>query len=487
MTIARAVLLGGLLIGGTGNGIQAQAAPALAVRVVRFYRPEFQQTVVKAFVQFPVMNFAVAGSGADAHLSYRITVKVADTSGLKLMEQSWRGRVPGTMRGDPRVTVPEMFEFPVKPGRYQLTVSVDDSVSGQTMTRTLPVEGFATAPSASDLVVSSSMRVADGADSVPRPGEWRRGSTVVREAAEVTLNPIHEDRANLFYLLEAYTPGTVSAGDSGTLTVRVVDSAGKALVRTPPTPVRLGQGGGILRGQIPLAGLPSGSYQLVADLALDGKVTERSAPFRMGDLATALRQEEATRQIALMSDSGHFSTMGDDSLDEAFAPLDYIARPEDQMDVWRRGLSTAGKRQFLIRFWQQRDPTPGTPRNEARERFYGLITAANQKFTERGPNARPGWRSDRGRIFIRNGEPAERLQRQNIGMAPPYEVWRYATGKDRWYVFVDVSGFGAFQLVATNDLHEPTRPNWQAMLGTVAVNDISQYLNLTLQQDGQGQ
>lgn len=487
MIIVRAVLLGGGLLVGAATGSRAQSAPALAVRVVRFYRPEFQQTVVKTFAQFPVSSFAPTGAGPDAELSYRITVKVTDTTGLTLMEQAWRGHVPGSMRGDPRVTVPEMFEFPVKPGRFRLTVTVDDSVSGLVMTRTVPVDGFAAPPLASDLVVASGMRVAGIADSVPSPGEWRRGNTVVREAADVVLSPVDESRSNLYYLLEAYTSGSGQEGDSGMLTVEVRDSAGRALVQTPAAPVRLAARGGILRGQVPLMGLPSGSYQLVARLSLDGVTTDRAAPFRMGSLQAALQDQQAARELATVSDSGYFNAMGEDSLNEAFAPLDYIAKSEDQLGVWRRGLSTAAKRQFLIQFWGRRDPTPGTPTNEARERFYGLIALTNRKFTERGQGARPGWRSDRGRIFIRNGEPAERLQRQNIGTAPPYEVWRYATGRDRWYVFVDVSGFGAFQLVATNDLHEPTRPNWQAMLGTVALQDVGQFLNLTFDQSGQSQ
>jgi GWxTD domain-containing protein len=467
----------GLLLAGAAARSEAQAgAPALAVRVARFYQPDFQQTVVKTLVQFPVTGLSVAGTGSQAQLSYRIAVQVTDSNGLKLMDQSWRGHVPAAFQDDPRVTVPEMFEFSVKPGRYRLTVSVEDSVTGRALTRSVPLDGFATAPSASDLVLSSGMRVADAGDSVPKAGEWRRGSTVVREAADVALDPIHEDRASLYYLLEAYTrPG--QTGDSGTLSVRVTDTAGHVMVQTPPAAVRLGAGGGILRGQLPLMGLPEGSYTATATLTLHGSAVERSAGFRMASLQAALEQEAADRKAATVSDSGFFSAMGDDSLDEAFAPLDYIAKPEDQMGVWKRGLSTAAKRQFLIQFWDRRDPTPGTPRNEARDQFYGLIALANQKFTERGQGARPGWRSDRGRIYIKNGEPVERLQRQNIGTAPPYEVWRYASGRDRWYIFVDVSGFGAFQLVATNDLHEPTKPDWQSMLGTVALQDVGQFLN----------
>ena len=480
-------VMAGLLVAGAARTGEAQAgAPALAVRVVRFYQPDFQQTVVKTFVQFPVTGLSPVGTGAQAQLSYRIAVQVTDTSGLKLMDQSWRGHVSAAFRDDPRVTIPEMFEFSVKPGRFQLTVVVEDSVTGRSLTRTVPVEGFATPPAASDLVLSSGMRVADAGDSVPKSGEWRRGSTVVQEAADVALDPIHEDRSSLFYLLEAYTRAGVT-GDTGTLTVRVTDTAGRVLVQTPAAAVRLGAGGGILRGQIPLMGLPEGAYTATAALTLNGATVERQARFRMASLQGALEREAADRQARLVSDSGYFNAMGEDSLNEAFAPLDYIATPDDRLDIWKRGLSTAAKRQFLIEFWQRRDPTPGTPKNEKREEFYGFLALANQKFAERGGQGRTGWRSDRGRIFIKNGEPAERLQRQNIGTAPPYEVWRYTTGRDRWYIFVDVSGFGAFQLVATNDLHEPSKPDWESMLGTVALQDVGQFLNLTFDQSGQSQ
>lgn len=485
MTIARAVLTG-ILLAGAAEGAGAQA-PALSIRVVRFYQPEFQQTVVKAFVQFPVSGLTVPAAGPQAQMTYRMAVKVTDSTGLTLLpEQPWRGHVDASLKDVPGATALEMFDFPVKAGKYQMTVTVDDSAGGLRLTRSVPVEGFPPGVGGSDLVLSPMMRVADADDSVPRVGEWRRGSTVIRAAADVALDPIHEDRASLYYLLEAYTSRTAGP-DSGSLTVKVADTSGHVVVRTPPRMVQLGAGGGILRGQVPLLGLPEGSYTLTADVTVAGKVLERSAPFRMGDLKTALEQEERTRQATLVSDSGYFGAMGDDSLDEAFAPLEYVAGPEDQLAVWKRGLSTSAKRQFLINFWGRRDPTPGTPKNEAREQFYGFIALANQKFTERGQGARPGWRSDRGRIFIKNGQPAERLQRQNIGTAPPYEVWRYSTGRDRWYVFVDVSGFGAFQLVASNDLHEASRPSWQTMLGSDAVKDIGQYLNLDLQQDAQSQ
>ena len=59
------------------------------------------------------------------------------------------------------------------------------------------------------------------------------------------------------------------------------------------------------------------------------------------------------------------------------------------------------RRAFIEYFWQRRDPTPDTQRNEYKEQFYSRFEHANQNFRE----GVPGWRTDRGRIFIIHGPP----------------------------------------------------------------------------------
>jgi GWxTD domain-containing protein len=181
-----------------------------------------------------------------------------------------------------------------------------------------------------------------------------------------------------------------------------------------------------------------------------------------------------------LTDEGYFGAMNEDQLDEAFAPLFYLAG-QDSLSVWKTGLSVAAKRHFMTRFWQQRDPSPGTERNEARESFYQQIEAANKEYSERGRAGRPGWRTDRGRIRIKNGEPTDVLDRRtSLGQAPPYQVWRFSRGKERYYIFADRSGFGAYQLVATNDLKETGMADFANLLGGSALQDISRYLGVDL-------
>ena len=79
---------------------------------------------------------------------------------------------------------------------------------------------------------------------------------------------------------------------------------------------------------------------------------------------------------------------------------------------------------------------------------------------------------------MKNGAPDEMLQRPQAGRSPPYEVWRFRSGKDRYYIFVDrANGLGNYQLVNSNDVKEPGQPNWQELLHKEdAVEDISRFL-----------
>ena len=464
----------GVLLWALPAALAGQSPPALAVRAVRFWLPEYGQTVVKAFVQIPYVALTPTNTGPSGVLSYRITVRVADSTGLTLMQQTWAKQAPAAAHA-PGVSGFEILEFAVAPGKYRLELTIDDSVSGTKIDRVVDLQGFAGHPAASDLMVAPRMRISGAADTIPVQGELRRGNTVLTAAAEVQLAPLG-DRTKLYYYLEAYSTGP----DSGALALEVQDETGKSVVTIPPRTVQFAAGGGVIRGQLDMTGLPEGRYRLHAGLTLGGQTTERLAPFQMGSLEAALAQEEARRTELMVSDSGYFSVMSGDQLDEAFAPLSYISTPEDRLAIWSSQLSIQAKRNFLTGFWGRRDQTLDTPKNEARETFYNSILTANERFTDRQARSRQGWRTDMGRIFIRNGEPTEQLKRSQVGVAAPYQVWRYAGAKDKWYIFVDRTNFGSFELVSTNDQKEPSRPGWEGQVGPDALSDIGRFLGIDL-------
>ncbi|MFW6198848.1 MAG: GWxTD domain-containing protein [Acidobacteriota bacterium] len=96
---------------------------------------------------------------------------------------------------------------------------------------------------------------------------------------------------------------------------------------------------------------------------------------------------------------------------------------DDERDVFLR-LDTDEKRErFIEEFWRQRDPTPGTERNEYRELHYERFEYANDRFGRDTPQ--PGWRTDRGRIHILLGEPRSISRLPNTQLAYPVELWFY--------------------------------------------------------------
>jgi GWxTD domain-containing protein len=456
-------------VAGPGQ-LPGQPDTDLILRAVRSYRAEGGRTEVNAFVQVPYLLMEPTTSGPEGRLSYRVEVRVTDSTGLKLLEQSWQNQATAALRRPDAFAV-DMVRFSLTPGRYRLEVAVVDSVSGHRAVTGVDLEGFASAPAASDLLLSPQIRPTAAGDTVPRPAELRWGQMLVAAAARLDLTPL---RPTAYYLLEAYSP----AQANGTLRLRVADSTGKAMITTAETPVQVPMGGGVLKGQLDLAGLPPGSYDMVAALQLGGKTVERAAGFTMAGLDETLEKDVVRREAAKVTDAGYFEAMGQEELELAKEPLVIVAE-SGELSKWSKDLSLRAKRRFLVDFWKRRDPTPDTPVNEARRVFYDGVAYAEKHFGEKGRVSAPGWRTDRGRIYIKYGEPEEQLDRVQAGRAVPYQVWRYRQGRDRYFVFADRSnGIGVYQLVHSNDVKEIGLPNWREIVTQEGVADIGRFLGI---------
>ncbi len=464
---ALAALLAAGLTGAWGQDSQG----GLLVRAVRFYSRDSKQTRVKAFAQIPYSLFQPTNASPSAQLSFLVTFRVSDSTGKMLyQEPSWRSRVPAGLRNTDAYGV-ETVDFAVAPGKYRLDVTVEDSMSSNKGSAGVDLEGFADSPPASDLLLAARMRLIGSADSA-QPGEFPRGKTLITAAAAVVLTPL---RPKMFYLLEAYT----EQPDSGNMAISVLDSVGKAVVDVPAKPVTVGAGGGVLKGQVDLSGLPPGRYTMTVSLDLAGRNTQRSAPFIMAGLDETLRREQARLVAERVTDEGYFAAMSQEELDAAKAPLVYLAENQDNLGLYDE-LGLSAKRRFLAEFWKRRDPDPATPANERRNAFYEAIEFANRTYREGGRRPQAGWRSDRGRIYALNGPPDDVFSRQQEGRAPPYQIWRYTRGRNRYYIFADRTGFGAYNMIASNDLRQPSMPDWRDILGWDAVVDASRYLGVDL-------
>jgi len=115
--------------------------------------------------------------------------------------------------------------------------------------------------------------------------------------------------------------------------------------------------------------------------------------------------------------------------------------------------------QFIEAFWQRRDPTPDTIENEFKEEHYRRIAYANEHF----PAGIPGWKTDRGRMYIMYG-PADEIESHPSGgtydrpmeegggttSTYPFENWRYryieGVGQEIIIEFVDTCMCGDYHM-----------------------------------------
>ena len=102
--------------------------------------------------------------------------------------------------------------------------------------------------------------------------------------------------------------------------------------------------------------------------------------------------------------------------------------PEERAEAWRR-------------FWQETDPNPATPENEALNNYFARVAIASQRYRDEGV---PGWRTERGEVFIRLGEPEEVYDASAQAQG---RVIRWSYISQRLVLFFrDESGFGRFRL-----------------------------------------
>ncbi len=100
----------------------------------------------------------------------------------------------------------------------------------------------------------------------------------------------------------------------------------------------------------------------------------------------------------------------------------YIITPKER-EVFLKLASDKERDIFIEAFWKQRDPTPGTPKNEFREEHYRRVAYATKMYGRSTPL--PGWKTDRGRIYILLGEPKSIEQFDAVQNIYPTEIWSY--------------------------------------------------------------
>ena len=127
------------------------------------------------------------------------------------------------------------------------------------------------------------------------------------------------------------------------------------------------------------------------------------------------------------------------------AKVDYIINKEERKIFLE--LPDSGRDDFIAQFWKRRDPSPDSERNEFKIEYEDRVAKAATMFHGEG---RPGWQTDRGRIFILFGPPSERLTYPMDASGFCREIWYYGAFP---VIFIDEHCSGYFVMTAINLEH----------------------------------
>jgi len=136
----------------------------------------------------------------------------------------------------------------------------------------------------------------------------------------------------------------------------------------------------------------------------------------------------------------------------------YIITDEER-SAFKRFATDEEREQFIEQFWLRRDPSPDSQENEFKEEHYRRIAYANERYA----SGIPGWKADRGRIYITFGPPDEIESHPSGGTYErpfeegggttstfPFEKWRYRwiadIGSDIMIEFVDPTMTGEYRM-----------------------------------------
>lgn len=308
----------------------------------------------------------------------------------------------------------KIVRLPSKPGRYRAEVTLSEPPSGRKsrMVWELEVPDYAREElSISTLWMSGCLERPEAAPDSAL-ARWR-GESSLPPADWVLTHRFGEPLGTLCVVGEVY--GGAAASGPIDLVFRIHDERQAEVARGD-----LALEGGT---HVPFSFRPDlgslwlGTYTLEVTVRAAGKTARREFVFQMDESTVSLERglEQSLELVRVIARSGEVDSLENTS-------------PLERKEAWNR-------------FWKRRDPSPDTAENEFKDEFFRRVRHANEHFSV----LEPGWRSDRGRVYIEHGPPDDIDRRPQNLQGPPFEIWLYHSSQRR-FVFVDYDGFGRYEL-----------------------------------------
>ncbi len=392
---------------------------------------------LETYISIPNYQLSYQKKGDIFFAAYEITVSLFDKNKKLAAHKTWQGfsRIDSLSQAEKTMTL-DLAAFMVPPAHYAAKIHVSDLNAEIAGDAEIPVDVRSFAEnklSLSDVQFARNIQKA------------KIQNKFVKNGIEVIPNPSRafgiESPFIYFYGEIYHIPQTNEKYHPLTKTYYLVDYRGDT-VKTSTKKIAPRGSSIVWAGKINILDIISGRYDLyfvISDSSKNMSVEQKADlwinnPYKMLTFKQ-YRQED---------------------IDEFKAQIYYIV-DESERDFFDK-LETPAQINYINNFWKNLDPDF---RTEHLKRFY----IAQERF---GSPTIPGWKTDRGRVYIMYGPPDD-VDRYPASLSTrAYEIWYYEHMKGQaqvQFVFVDLGIQGNYQLVhcdlKSSDRFEIYNPNWR--------------------------
>ncbi len=387
-------------------------APYFNVDAISFMEKDSVGARVDVYVQLPYEELRFVASGSSFTATYEILVDVLDSDDATVFEKSWDEEVKVDDFGETQSKQAYSLtrrSFPLRAGSYKMHVRVQDEETRKEFTKkfdfTIPNYAHK-ALSMSDIMLLNR---------ITKNGE---NNSIVPNVSG-NLDEM-QNGFNFFFEIYSHT-----YADSVELTYHVLDGKDHDVYSQKEISRLTGERTQVI-ARMDSSNFPVGQYSLVID-------------------AQTIVNARNSEAVKAKSRRWFFASWRDfpqtiEDIDLAIRQLRYIAR-DNEYDSLTSAKTLAEKQALFRRFWERRNPSPGSKHNLKMQEYYRRVQYANDHFS----HYLKGWRTDMGMVYIMLGPP-DNVDRHPFDFdSKPYEVWSYYD-LNRSLLFVDDTGFGDFRL-----------------------------------------
>ncbi|MDD4233605.1 MAG: GWxTD domain-containing protein [Candidatus Cloacimonetes bacterium] len=328
------------------------------------------------------------------------------------------------------------MSFLLEPQSYNLSFKAVDVNSKKSFTFNYDIDALDRDARISDVELNSRVY----ADSSQYLQKFRRNGKIFEPLPSIILQREYHENAHIYF--ELYTP-EAELGMSQLLVLSLEHD--DDLVMDEYIDIVTLKSSEAVTMKIPLADLKAGIYEGNISLQTGNATINRSFDFVIS--------EEVEVMLSMFPD------------------------PEDEYGLMRYFMASSlpsnwdamneeSKRRHITNFWKTMAVSTGMSEQRIIDLVHERVEHTNKYYS----SLKPGWTTDMGRIFIRNGAPSDIEKGTSTDesrfVGKDYQIWKYSSGNRAVYVFMDIQMNNNYRLIyASGDDMEVSNPGWLSYLG----------------------